>query len=109
MVWTIHYHPDCSKSRDCLALLRHHGIEPEVIDYQRTPLDRAALMQLQQRLGCPIHALLRPDGDADDSQLSEADVLDRLVAQPGRLQRPIVSNGERAVIARPPERALSLF
>lgn len=115
MVWTIYHNPQCSKSREALALLRQHGIEPTIIRYLETPPTVAALKQILQQLALPISAIIR-DNEAEfassglaDSALSVDAQLTVLATQPRLLQRPIISNGQRAVLGRPPENLLALL
>ena len=115
MVWTIYHNPHCSKSRDSLALLRQHGIEPTVVRYLETPPTVAALKQLLHELALPVSAIIRntdagfQDSDLADPTLSTDAQLAVLAAQPRWLQRPIISNGQRAVLGRPPENLLALL
>lgn len=103
------HNPRCSKSREALARLETRGIRPEVIEYLVTPLSLAELQTLQGQLGVPARAMLRDGEDAyralglSDLSLSDAQLLAAIVEHPVLLQRPIVIDGERALIARPPE------
>jgi arsenate reductase len=111
----IYHNPHCSKSREALALLQAQGQQPEVIDYLREPPSLWQLQDLRQRLGLPARELLRSGEDAyaalglDDPSLSEEALLAAIAAHPILLQRPIVVNEQRAVIARPPQLALTLL
>ncbi|MFZ5842723.1 MAG: arsenate reductase (glutaredoxin) [Pseudomonadota bacterium] len=114
MVWTIYHNPRCSKSRDSLALLRQHGIEPNVVHYLDTPPDADTLTTLLRQLAIPARQLLR---DHEPPYLAlglasvtdEATVLAAIAQHPVLLQRPIISNGSRAVIGRPPDNLLALL
>ncbi|MCV2422326.1 arsenate reductase (glutaredoxin) [Paucibacter sp. DJ2R-2] len=103
------HNPRCSKSREALALLQSGGHAVEVIDYQQTPLDLPALQTLLGQLGLGARELLRsgePEYQAlglERPELGEAELLAALAAHPRLLQRPIVIDGQRALIARPPE------
>lgn len=111
---TLYHNPRCSKSREALALLTARGIEPEIVEYLKTPPDGDEVQRLMQKLGLTsVRQLLRSGeeiyqqrqlADASEEQLIEA-----LCAYPQLLQRPIVINGDRGCIARPAERALTLF
>ena len=113
MTVTIYHNPRCSKSRGALALLREHGIEPEIVEYLKTPLDRDALAALLALLGCRPRDVMRSKEAAyrehavallgDDEQLAA------LAEHPILLERPIVVAGARAVVGRPPERVLDLL
>lgn len=111
----IYHNPHCSKSREALVLLQAQGQPLEVIDYLQDPPDLWQLQDLRQRLGLPARELLRSGEDAyltlglDDPSLSEESLLAAIAAHPILLQRPIVVNDQRAVIARPPTLALTLL
>lgn len=111
----IYHNPRCSKSREALALLTERGLQPELIEYLKTPLDLAALQALQALLGVPARELLRSGEDEftqlglADPSLSETALLQALAQHPKLLQRPIVVNQGRGVIARPPALALGLL
>ncbi len=103
------HNPRCSKSREALARLEARGIRPEVVEYLATPLSLAELQALRRQLGVPARAMLRDGEDAyralglSDLSLSDAQLLAAIAGHPTLLQRPIVIDGERALIARPPE------
>jgi arsenate reductase len=103
------HNPRCSKSREALALLESRGLRPEVIEYLGTPLTLGELESLQRRLGVPARAMLRDGEDdfrelgLDDPALTDTQLLKAVADRPKLLQRPIVIDGERALIARPPE------
>lgn len=98
----IYYNPECSKSRAALARLQAAGLEPEIVDYLQKPPQRAQLEALIAKLDEPAAQLLRQHPDA--AELGDAEVVATLVAAPELLQRPIVEQDGRAIIARPPER-----
>jgi arsenate reductase len=118
---TIYHNPRCSKSRETLALAEafaaQHGLELNVVDYQKTPLSRAQLAELHQLLQSEgtvsVRAMVRDNEDEyGELQLSKADdarLLDALASHPKLLQRPVVVFGQRAVIARPPELAQAIL
>lgn len=118
---TIYHNPRCSKSREALALSEtfaaQHGLELNVVDYQKTPLSRTQLAELHQLLqsegAVSVRAMVRDNEDEySELQLSQADdarLLDALASHPKLLQRPIVRFGQRAVIARPPELAQAIL
>ncbi|MDN3920747.1 arsenate reductase (glutaredoxin) [Roseateles violae] len=111
----IYHNPRCSKSRETLALLQARGLEPEVIDYLQTPPSVERLLELQRRLRRPAREMLRSGEETyaelglDEPALDEAALLAAVAAHPVLLQRPIVVNGDRAVIARPSELALTVL
>ena len=104
----IHHNPRCSKSRQALALLKANGVEPEVVEYLKTPLDEAALRGLLTKLGLKAHDILRTKED-EYKQLGlapdtpEEEILAAIVHHPILLDRPIIAKGNRPIIRRPPE------
>ena len=57
--YTIYHNPGCSKSRQTLAMLNERGIEPEIVEYLKSPLSVGELQSLQQKLGAPASAMIR--------------------------------------------------
>ena len=112
---SIYHNPRCSKSRQTLALLEAHGIEPEVLLYLETPPDAKALKEVLQKLGISARQLLRKgeddykDNNLADESLSEGQLIDAMVAHPKLIERPIVINGDRAALGRPPEQVLDIL
>ena len=112
---SIYHNPRCSKSREALALLESRGIEPRVIAYMDAGLDEQELRALLGRLGIAARELLRTSEAAyrerglADAGLSEVELIRAMCEEPRLMQRPIVVRGDRAVVARPAERALELL
>lgn len=112
---TIYHNPRCSKSRQTLGLLEDNGITPEVILYLETPPDQKALRAILKKLGISARELLRKGEEEyrqlqlDNPALTEADLINTMCAHPRLIERPIVVNGNRAAIGRPPERVLEIF
>jgi arsenate reductase len=111
---TIFHNPRCSKSRQALALLEEHGVAPEVVKYLETPPSPDVLRALLAKLGTPAHSLLRVKeaayAEAGLSRDSSEDAcIDAMHRYPILIERPIVVNGDRAVIGRPPELVLDLI
>jgi len=110
----IYHNPRCSKSRETLALLREHGVDPEVVDYLQNPLAKSEVKALMQKTGLSAHALVRAKEAAYQqaglsSESSSDEVAGAIAAHPILLERPIVVVGERAAIGRPPEAVLRLL
>lgn len=111
---TIYEKPTCSTCRKLAALLKDRGIDFERINYIIDPPSVPELQELLYKLQLPPRALLRSkereyrelglDGDVSDDVILAA-----IATYPALLQRPIVVHGERAVIARPPERVLEIL
>ena len=110
--WTIWANPACSKSRRAEQLLAEQGITPTRVLYLDTPPTRAELEQVLGRLGTDDPRVLVRTGEPDFAGLEGADrdtLLDALTTRPRLIERPVVVHGERAVVARPPERLLELL
>jgi arsenate reductase len=110
---TIYHNPRCSKSRETLALLREHGVEPEIIEYLEAPPTKKRLRELAKMLG-DAHALLRAKespykalGLSRDSSMQ--DIVDAIAEHPVLLERPLVVCGSNAAIGRPPEAVLQIL
>lgn len=112
----IYHNPRCSKSRETLNLLKENGVEPQVVLYLDTPPDAATLRQLLQMLGMSsARELMRHKEDLykelklADSQLTEDQLVQALVANPKLIERPIVVASGKARIGRPPEQVLTIL
>ena len=115
MAVTIYHNPRCSKSRQTLQLLRDRGIEPEIVDYLKTPPSADEIDAVLSKLGLEPRAAMRGKeaayreaGMADES-LSRRALIDLMAANPIVIERPIVVSGARAALGRPPENVLSIL
>lgn len=112
--FTIYHNPKCTKSRATLALLQEHGIEPQVIEYLKTPPTAAELKSIVAKLGIKPEQLVRKGEDIYKATyagktLTDAQWIDAMVKYPILIERPIVVSGARAVIGRPPENMNALL
>lgn len=111
----IYHNPRCSKSRATLELLRERGIDPEVIDYLKTPPSREELEQILDRLGMEPRELMRQnedeyrEADLDDPGLTRDTLIIAMIQRPKLIQRPIVLAHGKAAIGRPPEQVLEIL
>ena len=93
---TIYHNPACGTSRNVLALIRHAGLEPTVIEYLKTPPSRAQLADLIRRMGVPVREVVRKQGTPyvelglDDPAVGDQQLLDAMMAHPILINRPIV-------------------
>jgi arsenate reductase len=112
---TIYHNPGCGKSRGALEILRERGVACDVVEYLKSPPDRATLGRFLELLAGPPTALVRKDKRFHELGLREADyvtreqVIELLLAHPELMERPVVLVDGRAVIARPSERVLELL
>ena len=112
---TIYHTPACGTSRNALALIRHAGIEPVVVEYLKTPPDKDTLRALAAATGQPVRALLREKGTPyaelglDDPAWSDEQLLDAIVQHPILLNRPLVVTPLGTQLCRPSEAVLELL
>jgi arsenate reductase len=110
---TIYHNPRCNTSRKTLALLRDKGIEPEVIEYLKTPYTAAQLKQLLAQMKLPAKAVVRKkeatEAGIDPAKLSEEALIEAMVKNPIVVERPIVVSGGKAALGRPPEAVLKIL
>lgn len=115
MAVTIYHNPRCSKSRQTLQLVREHGIEPDVVEYLKTPPDAGELSRILDLLGLEPRQLMRTgeaaygENNLDDTDLDREELLAVMLANPILIERPIVVAGDRARIGRPPESVLEIL
>lgn len=111
----VYHNPECGTSRNTLALIRHAGIEPHVIEYLKSPPASALLVQLAKRMGRKLQALLRERGTPfrdlglDAPDVDDARRLDAIAAHPILLNRPIVVTPLGVKLCRPSETVLDLL
>lgn len=111
----IYHNADCGTSRNTLALMRHCGVEPHVVEYLKSPPSRAMLVALIARMGIPVRALLRDKGTpfADlglgDTSLPDERLIDAMLAHPILINRPIVVAPKGVRLCRPSETVLELL
>jgi len=112
---TIYHNPRCSKSRATLALLEERGIGPNVVTYLETPPSEAELDGILRALGKEPRDLMRKGEEVykakglDDESLSRAGLIKAMMENPTLIERPIVVNGAKAAIGRPPENVLDIL
>jgi arsenate reductase len=112
--FTIYHNPRCSKSRNTLALLRQHGIEPKVVEYLKDAPSKSELESIISKLGIQPEQIVRKGEDTFKRKyagktLSNDQWLEALSSDPILIERPIVVKGDRAVVGRPPENVLDLL
>lgn len=111
----IYHNPRCSKSRQTLALLEEKGIDVDVIKYLETPPTAADILKLKNALGISSLQQMMRKGESVYKEMGLKNVKDKealiiaLVQNPILLERPIVVNGSKARIGRPPEKVLEIL
>jgi arsenate reductase len=111
---TIYHNPGCGTSSNALALIRHAGIEPVVIEYLKTPPDRATLVDLIARTGMKVHDVVRQKGTpyAELGLLpatSDDALIDAMLAHPILINRPLVVTPLGVKLCRPSDIVLDLL
>lgn len=112
---TIYHNPTCGTSRNTLALIRNSGAEPCVVEYLKTPPDRATLQRLLAQMGITVRELLRQKGTPydelglADQKWSDEQLLDFMVAHPILMNRPIVETPLGTRLCRPSEAVLDIL
>jgi arsenate reductase (glutaredoxin) len=112
---TIYHNPACGTSRNVLGLILAAGIEPQVIEYLKTPPDRATLEQLIERMGVRPRALLREKGTPyaelglGEDRFTDAELIDSMLAHPILINRPIVVTPIGVKLCRPAETVKELL
>ncbi|MFC3551329.1 arsenate reductase (glutaredoxin) [Lysobacter cavernae] len=111
----IYHNPACGTSRNTLALIRHAGIEPQVIEYLLQPPTRARLIELIRDAGLSVREAIRQKGTPylelglDDPGLSDDALLDAMLREPSLINRPFVVTPLGVRLCRPSEVVLDLL
>lgn len=112
---TIYHNPNCGTSRNTLALIRHAGIEPTIIEYLQDPPTRERLIELAAAAGLSVRDALRRKGTPyaelglDDPTLSDEQLLDAMLAEPILINRPFVETPVGTRLCRPSEIVLDIL
>ncbi|WP_018238383.1 arsenate reductase (glutaredoxin) [Ensifer sp. BR816] len=111
----IYHNPACGTSRNTLAMIRNAGIEPQVIEYVKSPPSRAELEELIARMAISPRELLREKGTPfaelglSDPSLTDDQLLDAMLAHPILINRPIVASPLGVRLCRPSETVLDIL
>jgi len=110
---TIYHNPKCSKSRQTLALIQEKGVEPNIITYLDTPPTAAELKSILGKLGKTAAEIVRKkeakEEGIDVANLDNDALIEALANHPRAIERPIVVNGDKAAMGRPPESVLEIL
>lgn len=110
----IYHNPRCSKSRDALSILQDKKCEIKIVEYLKTPLNASQIKTLLKQLKLkPIDIIRTKEEFFSELGLSKTwtniELIKAMVENPVLIERPIVTDGEKSVIGRPPENVLKLF
>ena len=107
------YNPSCGTARNVLALLRERGIEPEIIEYLKTPLSKTEIAALVKKTGGSVRDVVRAKeklySELKLETASDDQLLDAMAAHPVLLNRPIVSTPKGTKLCRPAHLVVELF
>jgi arsenate reductase (glutaredoxin) len=112
---SIYHNPDCGTSRNTLAMIRNAGIEPQIIEYLKTPPDRETLKTMIAQTGLTVRAALREKGTPyadlglDDTSLGDEQLLDAMLTNPILINRPFVVTSHGVRLCRPSELVLDIL
>jgi len=115
MAVILYHNPRCSKSRKALELLRSRGVEPQVVEYLKSPPSIAELERILTLLDMDPRALMRRNESVyselalDDESLDRHDLIQAMLAHPILMERPIAVTRERAALGRPPDKVLEVL
>jgi arsenate reductase len=112
---TVYEKPTCTTCKNLYTLLTERGVDFERVNYHVDPLPESKIRELIEKTGGTAHDVLRRNEpifkelELDQREVSEDELIKLMAEHPPLLQRPIVEKGDRAVLARPVERALELL
>jgi len=112
---TIYHNPGCSTSRQTLAIIREAGVEPDIVEYLKTPPTRDELKRMLAAMGQTARDVIRRkealygELGLDDPALSEDQLIDAMVDNPRLIERPIVVTERGTRLCRPAERVREIL
>lgn len=112
---TVYEKRTCTTCRNLAALLTERGIDFDAVDFHVEPLTADELRELVRKAGVPARELFRTreavftELGLGEREVSDDEAIALMAEHPGLLQRPVVVHGDRAVLARPVERALEIL
>lgn len=115
MTVTIFHNPRCTKSRATLKFLRARGVEPDIVEYLETPPSAEQFREILAKLSLGPRDVIRKGEkiykqlELADTKLSDTALITAMVGNPILIERPIVVNGEKAALGRPPENVLDIL
>ncbi|WP_306142999.1 arsenate reductase (glutaredoxin) [Roseibium sp. MMSF_3412] len=115
MTITIYHNPKCGTSRNTLAMIREAGVEPEIVEYLKTPPSREKLVELISQMDVSVRDLLRQKGTPYDElglgedKWSDDQLIDFMMEHPILINRPVVVSDKGVRLCRPSERVMDLL
>lgn len=112
---TIYQKPTCTTCRKVSALLKEKGILYDAVDYYLEPLTQAKLLDLLKKMKAPAVSILRKKEaiykklNLAGKKLSDEKLVSLMAQYPDLIERPIIEKGDKAILARPPEKLLDIF
>jgi arsenate reductase len=112
---TIYHNPNCGTSRNTLAMIRNTGVEPQIIEYLKTPPTREVLKDLIAKAGLTVRQAIREKGTPyaelglNNPALTDEQLLDAMLAHPILINRPFVVTSKGVRLCRPSELALEIL
>jgi arsenate reductase len=112
---TIWHNPKCATSRKVLAMIRARGIEPEIVEYVKTPPSKSELRAALKDMGMKPRELLRRRGTPyeelglDDAKWTDAKLIAAMNEHPLLIERPLVRSRKGTRLCRPPERVSEIL
>lgn len=103
----IYHNPRCGTSRNTLALIQEAGINPTIVEYLKTPLDKAGIQHILKLSGLSAKELIRSKEEVfkelglDMEEVNDEQLIDAMVSHPILMNRPIVVTGKGARLCRP--------
>jgi arsenate reductase len=110
----IYHNPRCSKSRQTLSLIEAKNKKVEIIEYLETPATVEEIESILEKLGIKAIDLVRKKEkiwieDYKGRDLTDKKIIEAMVENPKIMERPIVIDGNKAIIGRPPENVLTIM
>ena len=115
MTVTIWHNPKCATSRKVLEMIRRRGVDPQIIDYVKTPPSAAEIKAALKEMGIPPRELLRSRGTPyeelglDDPKLTDAALIAAMAKHPILIERPVVRSRKGTRLCRPAERVQEIL
>jgi arsenate reductase len=107
----IWHNPKCATSRKVLDMIRAHGIEPTIVDYQKTPPSKAEIRAVLKEMGMTPRDLLRRRGTRplNDAKWTDAQLIAAMHEHPRLIERPVVRTRKGTRLCRPPEQVKDIL